>query len=354
MVKAFPTQPKNDLLLRAARGLPVPRAPVWMMRQAGRSDPEYLAYRERAGLALGELFRSAEHAISISLLPRRFGVDALIIFQDILTPLAPMGAVFHFTPGPNLAEPLRHASQVEALRAYDPAAALDFFRQSIQGVLAELDGELPLLGFAGAPFTLAAFLIEGKSPGALENTLAFAREQPKVFGTLMDRLTDMTVDYLNFQVEAGVHAVQLFESVGDQIPRDLYEAFAQPSHENIFARLRPGPVSILFVRESPFPDLMLRSGAEVLSVGAGASLPGLLKAGGGRIAVQGNVDNRLLVTGTPEEVERAVRDCLAQTGGQSHILNLNHGLLPDTPFENVLAFVRAALETPAPSGGPGH
>ena len=339
--------PDNDLLLRAIEGDLVPRAPVWMMRQAGRSDPEYLAYRERAGLPLGELFRSPEHAIAISLLPRRFGVDAIIIFQDILTPLAPMGAVFEFTPGPSLAEPLRHEGQIGDLRAYQPSDALGFFAQSIRGVLGELGGELPLLGFAGAPFTLAAFLIEGKSPGRMERTLAMAREQPDAFGRLIGLLTTMTIDYLNFQAEAGVHVVQLFESVGDQIPRDLYETYAHPSHQRIFAGLRAGLPGILFVRESPFPDLMMDSGAAVLSMGAGTSLKALLARGAGRFAVQGNVDNRLLVEGTPRDVAEAVRTCLAETGGRSHILNLSHGLLPETPFENVLAFVQAARNTPA-------
>jgi uroporphyrinogen decarboxylase len=246
---------------------------------------------------------------------------------------------------------------VNALRDYAPQEALGFVAESIRGVLEALAGELPLLGFAGAPFTLAAFLIEGASPGrGMAHTLAFARETPAVFGELLARLTRMTIAYLNFQAGAGVHAVQLFESVGDQIPRDLYERFAQPSHEAIFAGLRPGLPAILFVRGSPFPDLMLRSGAGVLSVGSGLSLAELRAAGGGRIAVQGNVDNRLLVEGSAAQVQAAVRACLAETGGQGHLLNLNHGLLPETPFENVRAFVDAARNTPAtgvPASGAG-
>lgn len=339
---------QNDLLLRAINHQPVPRAPVWMMRQAGRSDPEYRAYRERAGLSLFDLFRSPEHAVRISLLPRRFGVDAIIIFQDILTPLEPLGAVFQFTPAPRLAEPLRTRDHVAALRPYDPHRPLGFIADSIRGVLGELDGALPVIGFAGAPFTLAAFLIEGQSPGeGMPHTLALLREQPVVFGGLVERLTAMTIDYLNFQGEAGVHAVQLFESVGNQIPREAYEAFVQPSHERIFAGLRPQLPAILFVRDSPFPDLMLKSGAAVLSVGRDTSLREMLAMGGGRVAVQGNVDNRLLAEGSPADVEAAVKACLAEAGGRGHILNLNHGLLPETPFENVLRFVQTARQTPA-------
>jgi uroporphyrinogen decarboxylase len=316
-----------------------------MMRQAGRSDPEYLAYRERVGLSLYELFRSPEHAVPISLLPRRIGVDAIIIYQDILTPLEPLGAVFYFTPGPVLSDPIRSAGQVDQLTAFDPSRRLGFFQTAIQGALRELDGELPLLGFAGGPFTLAAFMIEGKSPPLeLPNTLVFLRDQPQAFSKLMDLLTTMTVEYLTFQGAAGAHAVQLFESLGDRVSREIYETHIQPSHQRIFSRLPDSLPSILFVRDSPFPDLMLDSGADAVSLGSKTSLKEIQERARGRIAVQGNVDNRLLVTGTPEEIARATVSCLKETGGQGHILNLSHGLLPETPFENVLSFVRTARE----------
>ena len=332
----------NDLLLRAVNRLPVPRVPVWLMRQAGRSDPEYRAYRERTELGLYDLFRSPEHAIPISLLPKRIGVDAIIMFQDILTPLTPMGADFAFSPGPVLAEPLRHAGQVEDYRPYDVAGELDFVGDTIAGLLAELRGELPLLGFAGAPFTLAAFMIEGQSPSPdMAPVLDFAREQPEAFGSLIDALTRTTCDYLNYQIACGVHAVQLFESIGERIPRPLYERFAQPSHERIFSSLAAAVPGILFVRGSPFPDLMLKSGAAVLSIGENTPLSAVLAHGG---VVQGNVDNTVLASGSPEQVEAAVRDCIAAGGGTGHILNLGHGVLPETPFENVRRFVAAARE----------
>ena len=334
---------QNDLLLRAINHEKLPRVPVWMMRQAGRSDPEYLAYRENAGRSLYQLFREPEHAIPISLLPKRFGVDAIIMFQDILTPLTPMGADFQFVPGPVLDKPLRTVTQVEELQEFDPDKALDFVGSTIKGLLKDLNGELPLLGFAGAPFTLAAFMIEGKSPGkGIENTLALAEEQPLAFQDLMDRLSRITVNYLNYQITSGVHAVQLFESIGDQIPRSLYERYAQPSHEFIFSNLQANIPAILFVRASPFPDLMLQSGAAVLSMGSDASLAEVLDKGAGTIAVQGNVDNHLLVHGSADDIERSVEAYISETGGRGHILNLGHGLLPETPFENVLKFVEAA------------
>ena len=263
----------NDLLLRAINRQPVPRVPAWLMRQAGRSDPHYLDYREKAGLGLYELFRSPEHAVPISLLPRRIGVDAIIMFQDILTPLTPMGADFNFAPGPLLAEPIRTVAQAEALQTYLVPRALGFVGETIAGLLRELDGELPLLGFAGAPFTLAAFLIEGKSPSpGMEAVLQFAEEQPRSFGALIDVLTEVTTDYLNYQIDQGVHAVQLFESIGDRIPRELYLAHAQRSHERIFVVVhhyqRPAQVVM-----SEGQAGVERNGAAILRDGLGKLVP---------------------------------------------------------------------------------
>ena len=182
----------------------------------------------------------------------------------------------------------------------------------------------------------------------MQHTLTLAREQPEVFGDLIEKLTEMTAAYLNYQASCGVHIVQLFESVADQIPQDLYERFAHPSHQAIFSALPPELPAILFARGSPYPDLMLESGAAVLSVGEQVHLGELLQRGQGRVAVQGNVNNRVLLNGDSAAVEQAVRDCIAQAGGPGHILNLNHGLLPDTPFENVLRLIQAAHEAPAP------
>ena len=334
-------RPRNDLLLRAMAGEQVPRPPVWMMRQAGRADPEYLAYRERVGHSLYDLFRDPAHAVPITLLPQRFGVDALILYQDILTILEPMGAVFHFTPGPTLEKPFVAPDDLTSLRPFDPAEELAFVGKSIAGVLDAVQGELPLLGFAGSPFTLAAFMLEGGSPGTgIPKTLAAAKDYPTQFAALLDGLTEMTIDYLRYKAACGVHGVQLFESVGHVIPRDVYETYAQPTHQRIAEALRGVVPFMLFVRDSPYVDLMAQSGADVLSLGAGVHLGEVLAQGS--FVVQGNVDNRLLLEGTEAQVAQAVRDCVAQTGGRRHILNLSHGLLPNTPFANVLAFVEAA------------
>lgn len=351
---------KNDLLLRAARRLPVERVPVWMMRQAGRSDPAYRALREKINLPLEQLFRTVpkpfnpqqvEWAIEISLLPKRIGVDAIIVYQDILTPLAPMGVHFRFAPGPILEIPIRTREQVEALHPLnDPSSQMAFNGQVIRGLRQRLDGELPLIGFAGAPMTLALFMIAGRSPmvrgGGIsqEAQVAFQmmREAPDLIHELLKRLTRLTIDYLNYQISEGVQVVQLFESVADQMTRPLYETFVQPYHEQIFAELNPDAPSILFAKECSYLDLMLKSGADVLSIGKCVNLAEAQAEANGQVAFQGNMDNILLRDGSLDEITVGVNRCLQQGGQIGHILNLSHGLYPDTPFENVKHFVKAA------------
>jgi len=260
---------KNDRLIRVLNYLPVDRIPVWMMRQAGRTDPKYNQLRKNDGRALEKLFLDPETAIKISLLPKRLGVDAIIMFQDILTPLTPMGAGFHFAPAPVLERPVRTFSQVKALRAVDPEIHLQTVAQILKGLNAELKGELPVLGFAGSPMSLAFFMIAGSSPNKkINEVLAFVEEQPAITQALLELLTEMTVDYLNYQISSGAHAVQLFESFADVIPLELYKKYVQPTHEKIFSALIPTTPSILFTKESPHLDWMLKSGASVLSVGS--------------------------------------------------------------------------------------
>ena len=335
---------KNDRLIRVLNYLPVDRIPVWMMRQAGRTDPEYNQLRKNDGRALEELFADPEIAIKISLLPKRLGVDAIIMFQDILTPLTPMGAGFHFDPGPVLEIPVRTFSQVKALSAVDPEIHLQTVSQILKGLNAELKGELPVLGFAGSPMSLAFFMIAGKSPNRkIEEVLAFVEAQPAITEALLDLLTEMTVDYLNYQIVSGANAVQLFESFAEVIPLEIYKKYVQPTHEKIFSALMPTTPSILFTKESPHLDLMLQSGATVLSVGNCIDLAEAKKRAPEMI-FQGNVDNQILADGTKEEITQAVRKCFEQSGRKNHILNLNHGLLERTPFENVQHFVDVAKE----------
>ncbi len=353
---------ENNLLLRAARRLPVERVPVWLMRQAGRSDPAYRALRDKIDLPLERLFQTVpgpfsiaevEWVIEISLLPKRIGVDAIIMYHDILTPLAPMGVHFRFSPAPVLEIPIRTANQIAGLRPLEnPFSQLNFTGEVIRGLRQSLDGELPLIGFAGAPLTLAFFMITGKSPmnrkGGLssEANIVFQmmREAPDLLHDLLKRLTQMTITYLNYQISQGVQIVQLFESIADGIDRPLYEVFAQPYHEQIFAGLSADAPTILFAKECSYLDLMLNSGADVLSLGTCIDLKEARVHAAGKVALQGNVDNRILRDGTTDAVSEAVHGCLQQAGRVGHILNLNHGIHKDTPFENVRRFVKAAKE----------
>ena len=353
-------QLKNDLLLRASRCLPVERVPVWMMRQAGRSDPVYRQIRRELNLPLERLFRTCpapmsqtevESAVKISLLPKRIGVDAIIVYKDILTPLAPMGAHFRFDPGPILNPPIRTQAQVAALRPVDePITQLAFTGNVIRKLRETLNEELPLIGFAGAPLTLAFFLIAGESPikrgsGVSEKATPVFRmieEAPELLHRLLNKLTEMTINYLNYQISEGVQIVQLFESIADVLPRQIYEEFAFPYHQQIFAELNPKAPGILFAKECNYVDLMHQSGANVLSIGKCVDLGKAKASANGAVAFQGNVDNDILRDGTPADITAAVETCLKQGGKTGHILNLSHGLHRDTPFENVKHFVRIA------------
>ncbi len=339
------TELKNDLLIRAARRERTERTPVWMMRQAGRTDPDYVALRRRADQPLESLFADADLAAEISLLPKRIGVDAIILFQDILTPLAPMGARFVFRPGPQLATPVRSISDVNALQSYDPCSELQFIPRAIRLVRTALDGELPLLGFAGAPWTLAAFLLEGGSPSRSSPHIeCMMRDDPVTLHRLLAMLSDMTVDYLTMQIEAGVDAVQLFESFADALSPQQYEEFAHPYHVRIFSGLQRRVPTILFVKDHTALDLMASSGADVLSIDTCVDLADAKAHLCDRVAFQGNVNNKLLVTGSLEEIDEAVHACIQAGGHEGHILNLSHGLLKETPFENVRRFVHAAKQ----------
>ena len=351
---------KNDLLLRASKCLPIERVPVWMMRQAGRSDPLYRQIRRELNLPLERLFRTCpapisqtdvESAVKISLLPKRIGVDAIIVYKDILTPLAPMGAHFRFNPGPILSSPIRTQAQVAALQPVDePPTQLAFTGKVIRELRETLNEELPLIGFAGAPLTLAFFLIVGESPikhggGMSEKAtpvFQMIEEAPELLHLLLHKLTEMTINYLNYQISEGVQIVQLFESIADVLPRWIYEEFAFPYHQRIFAQLNSEAPSILFTKECNYLDLMHRSGADVLSVGKCVDLGKAKAEINGTVAFQGNVDNDILRDGTPDDITAAVDTCLKQGGKTGHILNLSHGLHKDTPFENVKHFVNIA------------
>lgn len=337
---------RNDLFVRAARGEATPRPPVWFMRQAGRTDPAYLALKEESGLTLEDLFRHPELAARISLLPRRLGIDAIIYFQDILTLLGPMGSAFVFRPGPVTENPIRSEGDVRALKTYDVARELPFIAETFRLAYAELDGEMPVLGFAGAPLTLAVFLIEGKSFGAnVDNALGFFSENPRATHALLDKLTDITIDYLKYQIESGAVAVQLFESAAYLLSPELYDVFALPYQQRIFEALRGVAPTIMFAREWDKVEDLAASGADILSLPSSISIADARKIVGDDRVVQGNLDNGLLAEGSLDDIERATRACVESGGRRGHIFNLSHGLLRETPYENILHAVKVVHES---------
>lgn len=327
---------KNDLFERAAAGERTPRPPVWLMRQAGRTDPRYNALRERLDMPLEQMFRNAEIATEVSLLPKRLGIDAIIFFQDILTPLTPLGCEFVFRPGPVTEEPIRSAAQIDALKEFDVRAELGFVGETLKAIQGELDGEMPVLGFAGAPLTLAVFMIEGKSfGGSAPTALQFLAEADDAAHKLLDKLTEMTIEYLKYQIECGVSAVQLFESAANLLSPYHYKTFALPYQQRIFEALRGLAPTIMFAREWEHVEDLDASGADILSIHSSISIADARKVVGQDRVIQGNLSNRLLCEGTFDEIEKAARAVVESGGRRGHIFNLDHGLLRETPYENI-------------------
>jgi uroporphyrinogen decarboxylase len=334
----------SHLLVRAARGEKVERPPVWAMRQAGRWDPEF--NRLRGGLSFYEFSENVELAAQASLLPRRFGVDAIILFYDITTLAVAMGLPFVLRSGqgPVPDHPVRTLGDVEHLVAEPDPERLHHVRELLQRVRGELRGELPVIVFAGAPFTLATYCI-GTGKG-ISATRRFIGEQPRVWQALLDRLTTATIHFLGTLVQEGADAYQLFDSWAGMLDANEYRSWAQPRHEAIFAAVRQVP-RILFVKECPYLELMARSGADVVSLGKRHDLAAA-RHEFPHLVFQGNVDEELLRTGTPEQVTEATRRCVDAGGGQRHIVNLNHGVDRGTPVANFEAYVKAAeAESPA-------
>jgi uroporphyrinogen decarboxylase len=328
----------SHLLVRAARGEKVERSPVWAMRQAGRWDPEF--NRIRAGLTFYEFSENVELAAKASLLPRRFGVDAIILFYDITTLAVALGLPFVLRPsqGPVPDHPVRTLADVERLDSDLDPERVGHIRSLLQQVRGELRGELPVLVFAGAPFTLATYCIgTGKDIIA---TRRFIAEQPLVWQALLDRLTIGTIQFLATLVREGADAYQLFDSWAGMLKADEYQLWAQPRHETVFAAVAEVP-RILFVKECPYLESMAKSGAEVISLGKCHDLAAARRSYP-HLTFQGNVDEELLRTGTPGQVAEATRRCVEAGSGQRHIVNLNHGVDRGTPVANFEAFVQAA------------
>ena len=328
----------SHLLVRAARGESVERPPVWAMRQAGRWDPEFR--RVRAGAEFFAFSEDVPKAAEATLCPKRFGVDAIILFYDITTlPLA-MGLPFELKPqvGPAPDRPIQTLADLDRLKDDPLPDSYKHIRELLAVVKQKLDDELPVIAFAGSPFTVATYCIgTGKDMTA---TRRFIADKPAVWDGLLKKLSAATVGFLNTLVKDGADVVQLFDSWAGMLNPDEYDRFAQTHHTDILAGVTGVP-RILFVKECPHLDAMSRTGADVVSLGARHDLAAARKAYP-NLVFQGNVNEEVLRTGTPEAVTAAVKSCLTAGGGTRHIVNLNHGVDKGTPVENFQAYVNAA------------
>ncbi|HXD87864.1 MAG TPA: uroporphyrinogen decarboxylase family protein [Urbifossiella sp.] len=330
----------EHLLVRALRGEAVERPPVWAMRQAGRWDPEF--QRIRAGKSFFAFSEDVESAARASLAPRRFGVDGIILFYDITTLPFSMGLPFELQPGagPVPHQPIRTRADLDRLNANPDPQTYSHIRALLKRVKEELRGELPVLVFAGAPFTVATYCIgTGKDVAA---TRRFADEQPTVWNGLLEKLSAATVGFLQTLIADGADVYQLFDSWAGMLTADEYDAWAQPHHRAIMAGAASVP-RILFVKEGPYLDRMCASGAEAISLGSRHDLAAA-RRDYPHLVFQGNVDEEVLRTGTPEQVANATRACVRAGGGRRHIVNLNHGVDKGTPVANFEAYIRAAKE----------
>lgn len=328
---------QNSLLLRAARGEPVERPPVWAMRQAGRWDPEF--NRVRGGRSFFEFSENVELAAQASLLPLRFGVDAVILFYDITTLTVAMGLPFSLRPGagPVPETPVRSLADVERLDTQPDPSRFQHIRDLLATVRGKAPADCPIIVFAGAPFTVATYCIgTGKDMTA---TRKFVAEHSDVWQRLLERLTRATVHFLDVLLGDGGDIYQLFDSWAGLLTEAEYDRWAQPCHQTILAAVRRTP-RILFVKECPYLEKMTASGANVISLGTRHDLAAARRQYP-HLVFQGNVNQEILKSGSPEDVARATRDCLQAGGGQRHIVNLSHGVDKQTPVANFEAYVRA-------------
>ncbi len=343
-----PTPADEPLFLRACRGGPVLRPPVWMMRQAGRYLPEYRAVRRRADFLT--LCRTPELAAEVTLQPVDIlGVDAAVVFSDILVVLEAAGIPVHFEEGggPVLQKRIRSAADMVILRTFEPES-LAYVGGAIRAADAVLRPRgVPVIGFAGAPFTLAAYAVEGKTSRDFPATRRFMREAPDAFSRLLDYLASAVAAHLAAQIQAGARAVQIFETWGGLLARDVFASLALPAIQTVIQRLKPlgAPVILYLNGSAPHLEAMARSGADVLSVDWRLPLSECRRRAGPAAALQGNLDPAALY-GCPASVREAAAAMLRDFSGPGLVANLGHGIFPDTPVENARAFIETVQSWP--------
>jgi len=310
-----------------------------MMRQAGRYLKEYRDIRAKAGFL--ELCKNTDLAAEVSMQPYRIlGVDAVIFFSDILIPVEAMGVDVSLTDkGPEIGNPIRSQRDVDVLRVPDPADEVPFVGSIIRKLRNDLQNQVPLIGFAGAPWTLASYMIEGGGSKNFAEIKSLAYREPRVLHTLLDKLASTVSSYLLFQIESGAQVIQLFDTWAGELNRPDYEEFALPYTKKIFDAVGNRVPRILYLNgTSAILESMASSGADVISIDWRISIKEARQRVGSKVALQGNLDPCLLL-GPKERLVKKTQEILEQAGPTGHILNLGHGILPPTPVENARAFV---------------
>lgn len=338
---------KNDLFIKACRRQPIPRTPVWIMRQAGRYLPEYQKVRAKADFMT--MCHTPELAAEVTLQPVDIlGVDAAIIFSDILVIPEAMGMDLNFVEGrgPVFEKPLRQEGDFEKLRPVVPEDNLDFVLQALKLTRKELAGRVPLIGFAGAPWTLAAYMVEGQGSKNFTYVKSLMYNSPDLLRILLDRLSLAVIDFLSAQIQAGAQVVQIFDSWAGILTPDDFREFCLPYLKKVVQGIkRTGAPVIVFAREAGHSFAALAEmGTDVLGVSWTEDLKLARKMVNGKAAVQGNLDPCVLFA-PQERIHKEVTKVLQKAGGGvGHIFNLGHGILPQTPVENAKAMVQFVKE----------
>jgi uroporphyrinogen decarboxylase len=343
---------ENDLLLRALLREPVPRTPVWIMRQAGRYLPEYRATREQAGDFMS-LCRSPELACEVTLQPlRRYPLDAAILFSDILTVPDALGLGLYFETGegPKFERPVRSRRDIDALPAPDVHESLGYVFDAVRTIRRELAGSVPLIGFAGSPFTVGTYMVEGGSSRDFGRIKGLAKEDPGALEALLGKVAALTADYLNAQVEAGAQAVQIFDTWGAALQPDDFRRFSLAYMQQIVDQLirerdgRRVPVILFTKGAGPLLADLAETGCDALGVDWTTDLATAREYVGDKVALQGNLDPATLRE-SPDVIRQGVADTLASYGnGPGHVFNLGHGITPDIDPEHLGVLVDAVHE----------
>ena len=338
-------QLNNDLLLRVLRGENVERPPVWMMRQAGRYLPEYMVLREKYDFF--ERCQAPELACEITLQPvTTIGVDAAILFSDILVVPQAMGLEVELveSKGPFLPEPIKTLNDFQRIRVPDVHETLQYVFDAISLTKKELNGRVPLIGFAGAPWTILCYMVQGKGSKTFDEAKTFCYAQPAMAHRLLQMITDTTIAYLKEQVKAGVDVIQLFDSWGGLLGQDDFETISLKYIRQIIQALKDDVLTIIFAKGAWHSlESMAETGAHALGIDWCITPQMARRLAGEHIILQGNCDPAKLLSPIPV-LKKEVRKMLDGFGGQRHIANLGHGILPNTPVDHAKAFVETVKE----------